>query len=101
VSCEKPPWEQPQPMNVYPVTLGGPTVDPNSCAVPAYEQPQAPNVYPVTQGVSSSVGPPTGRLCEVIDGIPGSLRGQLETLSAPVGRLSEFSAPVGQLTALP
>jgi len=40
MSCDKPPWEQPQPLNAYPVTLGGLTEDPSSCDVPSYEQPQ-------------------------------------------------------------
>lgn len=101
MTCEKPPWEQPQPLNVYPVTLGGPTEDPSSCDVPAYEQPQELNVYPVTQGALTVVGPPTGRLYECIDGQPGALSAQLTTLPGPQGRLSLITGPVGVLTVIP
>lgn len=101
MSCEKPPWEQPQPLNVYPVTLGGLTEDPSSCDVPSYEQPQDLNVYPVTQGASTTVGPPTGRFYECIDGQPGTLSAKLSSIPEPKGRLSILSYPIGTIKVLP
>lgn len=103
MTCEKPPWEQPQPMNNYPVTTTG-WVDPSACAAPEYEQPQDPNVFPVivdgyrTPSVASPL--PTGRIYECFNGQPGTISASLTSLPQPRGRLSLIEGPVGHLKVI-
>jgi len=105
VTCEKPDYEQPQPLNVYPVTLGGPTEVPGSCDVPAYDVPQEPNVYPVsvdgyrTPSVANPI--PTARIYECFAGQPGTISALLKSLPEPRGRLSLLSGPVGRIKVIP
>jgi len=105
VTCEKPDYEQPQPPNVYPVTLGGPTEVPGSCVVPDYEQPQEQPVFPVsvdgyrTPSVASPI--PTGRIYECFAGQPGTISALLTSAPEPRGRLSLLSGPVGRIKVIP
>ena len=73
-SCEKPPWEQPQPLNVYPVTT--------------------------PLGMGDSEGPPVGRLIEVVAGIPGTILASIEGTTPAEGRLVVVGEPVGRIEVL-
>lgn len=104
MTCEKPPWEQPQPINVYPVTNVVVRADPTACAAPEYEQPQEPNVYPVIVDgyrTPSVANPnPTGRIYECFAGQPGTIRALLGSTPEPRGRLSLVVGPVGRIRVI-